>query len=199
MKTKSIIITISCLLAAVALIGCGNKTSEEQPAPKVTPIVDETIRNSPSDNDGVQKDIAETPEIVVKQPTAVPASEIEAEVIVQTPHVENVFFNSQPDYVVNSIYFTPHEIWYENGSLYAVMFVTNGYDNTQFDIRDVYIQLSNSQGIIAKGDFGMLQGLTLVPGQTGFWTFIFSDGALKEIDADLTGRIYTEAASASSY
>ena len=53
------------------------------------------------------------------------------------------------------------------------------------------MQILNSQGVIAEGDFSGMQGAEIAPGQAVVWTFRFADNALLVNNADLTGQILT--------
>jgi len=104
----------------------------------------------------------------------------------------NRFNDYIPKYRSLDINFNPVEIRYENGKLYAKMFITNGYNSTVSNINVDYLRISNSDGIIAEGSFDVLEDATIAPNGYITWTFIFSNDALMFQNADLTEFIRTD-------
>ena len=97
-----------------------------------------------------------------------------------------------PQYRDNDIYFTAYEAWYENGKLHARMIITNGYNSKISAINVKRMQISNSDGLIADGNFGVLQNATIAPKGYIIWELTFSGDALIKLNADLTGALYTD-------
>lgn len=101
------------------------------------------------------------------------------------------FIGGGPELHANSVHINPKQVYYKDDSLVMVAWVTNGHQTTAFNIHDVEIRVSNKEGVIAHGYFGQLEGLQIGPGSSAEWTFVFSNDALINKDADL-GYLETE-------
>ena len=120
-------------------------------------------------------------------------------------HDKNVFKNHDPQFLSNSINFNPKKVWYENGCLYAEMFVSNGYTGpvyvgdgvtgpiynyiNMYNINVKTLRLSNSDGVIAEASFGIMDGVYLAANQYTTWTFCFPPDCVMNNNADLTHLI----------
>jgi len=112
----------------------------------------------------------------------------------------NMFTDSNPDIQLDTVSFSPKTIWYENGKLHTEMFVTNGFAaKSIYNIRDIYLEISNDLGIIARANFGILNGINISSHKTIVWTFVFSGKEIQIKDANLTGKIGTKYSSTYSY
>jgi len=100
-----------------------------------------------------------------------------------------------PQFRTSAININLYEVWYENGKLHARAFITNGFNSTASNINVKDLKISNSDGIIAEGSFGILKNATnatIAPNGYITWVFTFSGDALKVQNADLTGHLRAE-------
>lgn len=109
--------------------------------------------------------------------SAVPAKEPEKIIIyqyVEVPVLPNDYFFSEDfSHRDNTLVFSPREIFYSNGKLYATMYVYNGHDTTATDIRDIYLSFDNGTTAIAAANFDFLSGCSIAPDCYVLWEFIF--------------------------
>ena len=103
---------------------------------------------------------------------------------------DNVFIGIEPQLTKNCVNFTAKRIWYEDDLLHAIMFVTNGYPHTIYDIGDISIKISNPQGAIAEGFFSSVQIAEIESNQSVERIFNFDD--IKAVNANLKGRLKTQ-------
>lgn len=79
----------------------------------------------------------------------------------------------------------PYYVRWEGSVLVADCYVINGRDNTIANINVKTLRLSNRDGVIAEGAFGVLKDLTLESGYYAKWTFRFTADCVLAPDADL--------------
>jgi SLAP domain-containing protein len=113
-----------------------------------------------------------------------------ADVFTPPPPPPNVFESYNINTGVNQVTFTPKKVWYEDGKLYVEMFIHNGLRTTAFNLREVWLEFSNEDGLIAEGSFGALQNASIGAGQHIVWTFIFGGDCVHADDAVLNGYLY---------
>lgn len=86
------------------------------------------------------------------------------------------FYSDSYNTASNSLVFSPREIYYNNGVLYATMYVYNGHATTADNIKNVTLTFSNGD-TIASAVFDALDGCTIAPHSYVLWNFTFpSDG-----------------------
>lgn len=103
---------------------------------------------------------------------------------------KNEFINEQNfAYDLNSVSVKPRHVWWENGSLVAECFVTNGFSHTVYDVEVKSLSLANNQGLIAEAAFGSLQGVTIAPYSYVIWAFRFAPEHVSASGAELSELI----------
>ncbi len=133
---------------------------------------------------------------VVVQQRVPSAKEIEKELQKQfkkqyghRSNTPNEFFNLNYDVDGSSVHIIPIHIWYQNGKMYADSYVVNTTPNTVTNIRVNDYELSNSEGLFAQDEFGLLNpNTTLAPGQYTICRFVFPEGNFAE--TDLTNGVH---------
>jgi len=197
-----VLIVISCIVIAT-LFACGAMLGQGMVNSAHTNIVPTNTDAATNENKQViQDDIIETiyAETQAEEENATPNPTPQEEAqIAELLMAENVFIGNIPNLLIDCVNFNPHRIWYEDDYLYVDMYVTNGLSNSVFNIKDVYLKISNEQGVIAEADFSSMQDAIIGSHQTIIWTFIFGGDAVITHDADLTGMINTRSSSAYNY
>ncbi len=102
---------------------------------------------------------------------------------------ENVFYGGDPVYKTGEVALSPYKVWYEDGYLYADMYITNGRTTDVFDIEVTNLKLSNSAGVLAEAPFQPLTGAVIEPNTYEVWTFRYSGSSIKQRNGDLTGSL----------
>lgn len=117
--------------------------------------------------------IESTKEPVVK-PTqsAVSATPVRVETI-----PSDYFYSDSYQTSVNTLVFSPHELYYENGKLHATMYVYNGHNTPATNIHNIYLSFDNGHTAIAEANFGTMEGCSIAPNCYVLWNFTFpNDG-----------------------
>ncbi len=104
---------------------------------------------------------------------------------------DNYFYNEENTYYdEDAIAIRPTYVyWGEDGWLYAECAVINGFS---YAVSDIYLDrytLGNADGVIAEGNFGLLEG-TLEPYTYEIWTLQFDPSAVYAFGADLSYLTY---------
>lgn len=105
---------------------------------------------------------------------------------------DNYFYNEDNTfYEEDSISVRPvYVYWQEDGSLCAQCAVINGYNETVYDLSLDFYSISNDDGLIAEGSFGVLEG-TWDPYTYQLWTLTFDPSCVHAFGADLSTLTYS--------
>lgn len=142
----------------------------------------------------VEEETAPSPAAQAEKATPEPVVDV-----VETPAQSAYFYNPNPSLLLNCVHFTPHEVWYEDGALIAKMHVTNGYNHTVYNIRNVELALyDGNENLIASGNFGAMEGAVIGSMASITWTFKFHPDTVAIPNADLS-RLLTRAGCSNSY
>lgn len=99
----------------------------------------------------------------------------------------NEFFNDQNNvYSQNDVTIRPRHLYWEGNVLVAQCFVLNGRNEQVRQINVKQMKFSNDEGVIADGQFGYMEDLTLNPQSYVLWTFYFNEDAVQMPNADLS-------------
>ena len=101
----------------------------------------------------------------------------------------NVFIGTGPQYLIDSVSLNPKEVWYQDGKLYANMYVVNGFSHNVYDVVVKNISLSNDSGLIAEANFGLLENVTIGANSYIEWGFVFSGDQIKQANGDLASGL----------
>lgn len=174
------VLSIIILIISISVYGCNSYTANTDNDIRQTGITAEKLSaQAPVTN------TTPTPEVYIE------------------PAKTTVFKNDSPQYQVNNLNINPMKVYYDNGSLVAECFITNGftgqvivgYDFNNFpiyswvnayDIEVSGLSISNADGVIAEGSFGYLNGARIAAGDYIIWTFIFEEDAVHQDNADLS-------------
>jgi len=195
MKSKTPLILITLILVAAVLFACGRQIGQGIVNRETAGAETTKTQDIPVAQKKVVEPESSSPEAYEEAPVQTPAPQLAAEPVIDQHQVENIFFNNEPGFLVDSVNYSPHKVWYEDGYLHAEMYITNGLSDVVYNIDNIYLKLSNEFVVIAEADFGPLEDILIAPHQTIIWTFIFGGNAVITHDADLTGWINTRSSS----
>lgn len=196
-----------------------DKSTEETGKNIETDAISETFSDNPTENDTISQILpsedagtadshkdeessekqTETEIIQLMTEERTDSESPEAETVIVYKYVEvpaavsavTHFYSDSYNTASNSLVFSPHEIYYNNGNLYATMYVYNGHETTAGNIKNVTLTFSNGD-TIASAVFGNLDGCTIAPHSYVLWDFIFpSDGTfIKNADMNSINTTY---------
>jgi SLAP domain-containing protein len=156
-----------------------DEAGTQQPA-KDTQTVTEEIQpytSASSETTASEKESAST---AVQPETVIVYRYIEVERTQVTHFVSDTYQTG-----VNTVVFSPHEIYYSNGTLHATMYIYNGHATPVSGIRNVYLSFDNGTTAIASADFDNLSGCSIAPGCYVLWDFTFPSDTVYLTNADL--------------
>lgn len=165
-----------------------NKTTE----PSATPTASEgeheqnatdepTNTIEPSPDQSTPK--ASTPKpSTSNKPSSTPKTENEP---TEKPKV-NEHIRTTPQILNNNICISPKYVYYKDSYLYMEAFVSNGFNHTVYNLRDISIRLSNKNGVIADAYFPSMQNAIIEPNSYIIWTFVFGPDTINLQNADLS-------------
>ncbi len=125
--------------------------------------------------------------------------EYNAKVEAYNAKVSNYYHSDTPVELLNSVNLSPaHVIYGDDGALYALMYVYNGFGKPVYNIGANYIELYDVNGnLIARDEnIGIGEGGALGAHSYATWTFVFSGDKLKIKDADLTKGLFYKSGTA---
>ena len=131
----------------------------------------------------------------VKEVPKVSPNQTQAPVVKETPKPStpavqkgsNSEYRSEaPVTSIDTIQISPAHVYYKDSKLYMEAYIYNGFKHNVFDIRNVEISLSNKTNIVAEASFSGIENKVIGPNSYIVWTFVFSDAALKQSNADLS-------------
>jgi len=103
----------------------------------------------------------------------------------------NSYTNNKPIININEVSLNPKKVYYEGSRLIMVAYISNGYqDRTIVNLRDIYIKLSNKDGVIAEAIFFNLPGIQIKPQNYITYAFIFEEGTVYVQNADLSSLFW---------
>lgn len=80
----------------------------------------------------------------------------------------------------------PIDVYYEDGALIAICYVTNGTGQTVSNINIYSFLLKNGQKTLAAADFGLLENTALASTESVKWKFRFPEDTVLEAEGDLS-------------
>ena len=192
---KVLLLFLACAIS-FQMIGCSSLKEEKEAKAKEKETVEETEPEENTVND-TQNSLPgkDDPSVNETKPTStkpVMTKPTEPEQTEMVLDPNNYYNNPEPEYYEeNAIVLNPiYVYWGEDGCLYAECEIINTYDAAVTDIDLYYFCISNDDGIIAEGDFGVLEGLTLEAGYYDTWELWFEPSAVVAFGADLTSMEY---------
>lgn len=107
----------------------------------------------------------------------------------EPPTTGNVFYSPRNvNFESGEVYISLTHVYYEDDTLVAKAFITNGLDRTvsHIDVTGLIIY-DNDDQVIAQAAFGELEDLVIAPQGYVEWTFVFPEDTLLEEDGALPG------------
>lgn len=162
-----------------------NKTATAQVSEKAA-VTDSEVNTTPAPAVTTKPAAAPINETVKEVPKVSP-NQTPAPVVKETQKGSNSEYRSEaPVTSIDTIQISPAHVYYKDSKLYMDAYIYNGFKHNVFDIRNVEISLSNKTNIIAEASFSGIENKVIGPNNYIVWTFVFSDAALKQSNADLS-------------
>ena len=105
----------------------------------------------------------------------------------EPPTTGNVFYKPRNvNFESGKVYISLTHVYYEDDSLVAQAFISNGLDRTvsHIDVTGLVIY-DGKDRVIAQASFGELEDLVIAPQGYSEWTFVFPEDTILEEDGDL--------------
>ncbi len=156
-----------------------------EPAGTEPTVTEPVVTEPPVTEPAVTEPVVTEPVVTEPPATEPPATEPPA---TQAPAADpnNYFLNETNNTIdANTIAIKPRHVYWENGKLVAECFVINGFAHTVGNIDVELLQIYNSDGLVASGGFGVLQGLVLSSGYHVVWKFTFNEDCIACPNAQL--------------
>lgn len=177
-KIIAILMTIALTLSFAACGKTEDKPEREEQTTKNS-VVESAIATTSKEEVESTTEKAEDKETATKE-------EKPTETITEAT-VENYFYNPENNIIEeNNLSIRPYRVYWDNGYLVAECFVINGYDYAITQINVEELNFSNHSGLIASGNFGIIENVTLQPNEHVIWTFKFAPDCVYMPNADLS-------------
>lgn len=99
----------------------------------------------------------------------------------------NVYENyNAGQFFYNNVHMEPRLVYWDKGELVTEYVITNGYNVSVFNINVKEITISNKNGIIASGQFGVMNNAVIAGNGYIIWTFRFPASCIYAQGTDLS-------------
>ena len=198
---KKIITVATCAMVAASMFaGCvsydGNNYNDRNPGGYIEDEDDyvkpEKTKAPETEAPATEAPTTKKPEPTTEEPTTKKPTPTEAPTKKPTPTEapttkNNVYENyNAGQFFYNNVHMEPRLVYWDKGELVTEYVITNGCNVSVFNINVKEITISNKNGIIASGQFGVMNNAVIAGNGYIIWTFRFPASCVYVQGADLS-------------